>query len=108
MSNRARTFLEQWKSEHVEPIADTHRLREAVRLVTKCREDAMGAGVPPPELRAAADDDLIRNMLAALDAASSDKAKGESKEEPKSIFHRLLAHIPSAHRRAFENELTGS
>lgn len=104
MSNRARKFLEQWKSEHVEPIADSHRLREAVRLVTKCREDAMSAGVPPQELRIAAGDDLIRNMLAALDAASSDGAK----EEPKSLFHRLLAHIPSAHRRAFENELTGS
>lgn len=92
MSDRAHKFLDQWKSEHVEPIPDTHRLREAVRLVTKCREDAMCAGVPPHELRKAAGDDLIRNMLSALDAASSDKAK----EEPKSILHRLFAHIPSA------------
>jgi hypothetical protein len=104
MSNRAQKFLDQWKSEHVTPIPGTHRLREAVRLVTKCREDAMCAGVPPHELRSAAGDDLIRNMLAALDAACSDKAK----VEPKSIFHRLLAQLPSAHRRAFEDELTGS
>jgi len=105
MSNRARKFLEQWKSEYVEPVPDTHRLREAVRLVTRCREAAVCARIPPQELRAAAGDDMIRNMLAALDAVSRDKTKAE----PKSIFHRLLlAHMPSAHRRSFENELTES
>lgn len=104
MSSRAREFLEHWKSEYVAPVAETHRLREAVRLVTRCREDAACAHIPPQELRAAAGDDMIRNMLAALDAASKDKPKAE----PKSIFHRLLAHIPTAHRRSLENELTGS
>jgi len=104
MSDRARKFLEHWKSEYVEPVPETHRLREAVRLVTRCREDAVRARIPPQELRAAAGDDMIRNMLAALDGVSSDKAKAE----PKSILHRLLAQIPSAHRRAFENELTES
>lgn len=104
MSSRARKFLEHWKSEYVAPIPGTHRLREAVRLVTRCREDAACAHIPPQELRAAAGDDMIRNMLAALDAASSDKPKAE----PKSIFHRLLAHIPTGHRRSLENELTGS
>ena len=104
MCSRARKFLEHWKSEYVAPITETHRLREAVRLVTKCREDAACAHIPPQELRAAAGDDMIRNMLAALDAASKDKPKAE----PKSIFHRLLAHIPTGHRRSFENELTGS
>jgi len=104
MSSRARKFLEQWKSEYVAPAPETHRLREAVRLVTKCREDAACANIPPQELRAAAGDDMIRNMLAALDAASRDKTKAE----PKSLFHRLLAHIPTGHRRSFENELTGS
>jgi hypothetical protein len=103
MSSRARTFLEHWKSEYVEPISETHRLREAVRLVTRCREDAACAHIPPQELRAAAGDDMIRNMLAALDAA-----KDKAKLEPKSIFHRLLAHIPMGHRRSFENELTES
>jgi hypothetical protein len=104
MSSRARKFLEHWKSEYVAPIPETHRLREAVRLATKCREDASCSHIPPEELRAAAGDDMIRNMLAALDAASSDKPKAE----PKSIFHRLLAHIPTGHRRSLENELTGS
>jgi hypothetical protein len=104
MSSRARKFLEHWKSEYVAPIPETRRLREAVRLATKCREDAACAHIPPQELRAAAGDDMIRNMLAALDAASSDKPKAE----PKSIFHRLLAHIPTGHRRSLENELTGS
>lgn len=102
MSSRARTFLEHWKSEHVEPVPETHRLREAVRLVTRCREDAACAHIPPQELRAAAGDDMIRNMLAALDAASKDKTKAE----PKSLIHRLLAHIPTGHRRSFENERT--
>lgn len=101
MSSRARTFLEHWKSEYVEPVPETHRLREAVRLVTRCREDAACAHIPPQELRAAAGDDMIRNMLAALDAA-----KDKAKPEPNSIFHRLLAHIPTGHRRGFENELT--
>jgi hypothetical protein len=96
MSDHARKFLEHWKSEHIEPVPDTHRLREAVRLVAMCREEATCAGIPPQELRTAAGDDLIRNMLAALAAAGPprDKAKDKAKVERKSILHRFLAHIP--------------
>ena len=70
MSERAREFLEKWKLEHVEPVADGKRLREAVRLVLMCRDDATCAGIPPHELRIAAQNDMIRNMLAAVDAAT--------------------------------------
>jgi hypothetical protein len=70
MSERAREFLEHWLAEHVDAVDDEHRLRETVRLVALCREDAIGAGIAPSELRAAAGDDLIRTMLAALGAAA--------------------------------------
>jgi hypothetical protein len=70
MSGRAREFLEKWKSEHVEPVANGKRLQEATRLVLKCRDDATCAGIPPHELRTAVQNDMIRNMLAALDAAA--------------------------------------
>jgi hypothetical protein len=70
MSERAREFLEHWLAEHVDAVDDEHRLRETVRLVALCREDALGAAITPAELRAAAGDDLIRTMLAALGAAA--------------------------------------
>lgn len=70
MSERAREFLERWLAEHVEPVADEHRLRETVRLVAMCREDAIAAGLAPSELRAAAGDDMIRTMLVALGAVA--------------------------------------
>ena len=44
MSERAREFLEHWKAEHVGAVADNQRLRVAVRLVLRCREDATCGG----------------------------------------------------------------
>jgi hypothetical protein len=70
MSERAREFLAQWLEDNIVPVADEHRLRETVRLVALCREDAVAAGLAPAELRAAAGDDLIRTMLAALGEAA--------------------------------------
>jgi hypothetical protein len=71
MSERAREFLEHWLSSHVGSVADEYRMRETVRLVALCREDAIRAGIPPDELRAAADGNLIQRMLAALSAAAA-------------------------------------
>jgi hypothetical protein len=71
MGERAREFLEHWKSEHVESIPDARRLRAAVHLVASCRQDATRAGIPAHELRAAAQNDMIREMLSALAATSS-------------------------------------
>jgi hypothetical protein len=68
MSESAREFLEHWKSEHVETVAAGQRLREVVRLVAMCREDATWAGIPAHELRTAAQGDMFRNMLAALES----------------------------------------
>jgi hypothetical protein len=71
MSERAREFLEHWLSRHVGVVADEYRMRETVRLVALCREDAIRAGIPPDELRAAAGGNLIQCMLAALSAAAA-------------------------------------
>jgi hypothetical protein len=97
MSERAYEFLEQWKSEHVEPVPDTHRLREAVRLVAMCRGDASCTRIPPQELRAAASDNMIGYMLAALAVAAA-TPRAEAKDETQSILHRLFSHIPARHR----------
>jgi hypothetical protein len=71
MSERAREFLEHWVSAHVGVIADEYRMRETVRLVALCREDAIRAGIAPDELRTAADGNLIQYMLAALSTAAA-------------------------------------
>jgi hypothetical protein len=71
MSERAREFLEHWVSGHVGVVADEYRMRETVRLVALCREDAIGAGIRPDELRMAAGGNLIQCMLAALSAAAA-------------------------------------
>jgi hypothetical protein len=46
-------------------------MRETVRLVALCREDAIRAGIPPDELRTAAGGNLIQYMLAALSAVAA-------------------------------------
>jgi hypothetical protein len=71
MSERAREFFEHWVSDHVGAVADEYRMRETVRLVALCREDAIRAGIPPDELRTAAGGNLIQCMLATLSAAAA-------------------------------------
>jgi hypothetical protein len=71
MSERAREFLEHWLSDHVGAVADEYRMRETVRLVALCREDAIRAGIAPDELRTAAGGNLIQCMLATLSAAAA-------------------------------------
>jgi len=71
MSERAREFLDHWLEDHVAAVDDTRRLRETVRLVTLCREDAIRAGLAPEELREASGGDLIGTVLVALSAAAA-------------------------------------
>jgi hypothetical protein len=71
MSERAREFLEHWVSGHVGMVADEYRMRETVRLVALCREDAIRAGIAPDALRTAADGNLIQYMLVALSTAAA-------------------------------------
>lgn len=71
MSERAREFLDHWLADHVALVDDTRRLRETVRLVTLCREDAVRAGLAPEELREASGGDLIGTMLVALSAVAA-------------------------------------
>jgi hypothetical protein len=71
MSERAREFLEHWLSDHVTAVSDEYRMRETVRLVALCREDAIRAGIVPDELRTAAGGNLIQCMLAVLSAAAA-------------------------------------
>ncbi len=98
MSERARQFLQRWTSEHIEAVPDTHRLRAAVWLVTKCRADAVTARVPAEELRAAADDDMIRYMLAAF-AVASTPSDADASQRP-TMLERLLTPISAMRRRA--------
>jgi hypothetical protein len=71
MSEQAREFLEHWVAEHVGVVAEEYRMRETVRLVGLCREDAISAGVAPDELRTAAGGNLMQYMLAALSTAAA-------------------------------------
>src|ERR1700719_930448 len=69
MSERAREFLEHWLSDHVGAVADEYRMRETVRLVALCREDAIRAGIPPDDMRTAARGNLIQCVVAVLNQA---------------------------------------
>ena len=70
MSDRARDFLIDWCSAHVQPLPVIRRLAEAVRPATKCRADATASGIPMQEIRDVADGDLILRLIQALDAAA--------------------------------------
>jgi hypothetical protein len=100
MSERAREFLEHWKSDHVAAVTDGQRLQEAVRLVLMCRDDAICAGIPAHDLRAAAQNDMIRHMLAALDATArlKDDAQPEAQSPVPSRSRSRIAvaahHLP--------------
>ena len=67
MSEQAEKFLAQWEIEHVEMVARSDREDQARRLALRCREDAARAGISSQDLEAAADGNLIGNMLQALD-----------------------------------------
>ena len=69
MSEQAEKFLAQWEIEHVEMVARSDREDQARRLALRCREDAARAGISSQDLEAAAEGNLIGNMLQALDDA---------------------------------------
>jgi hypothetical protein len=72
MSEQAEKFLAQWEFEHIadsDIVARADREDQARRLALRCREDAAKAGISSRDLEAAADGNLIGNMLQALDAA---------------------------------------
>jgi hypothetical protein len=64
MSERAREFLEHWSLVRVGVVREEFSMRETVRLVGRCRDDAVSAGVAPDELRTAAGGNLMRCVLA--------------------------------------------
>jgi len=70
MSDRAREFLLDWFSGHVQPLPPARRLAEAVRLATYCRTDATDSGIALQEIRDAAGGDLILKLIQALDIAA--------------------------------------
>jgi hypothetical protein len=69
MSEQAQKFLAQWETEHIKVVSRSDREDEARRLVLRCREDASKAGISNQALEAAAEGNLIGNMLQALDDA---------------------------------------
>jgi hypothetical protein len=69
MSEQAEKYLAQWENEHVKMVARSDREDQARRLALQCREDAAKAGISSQDLEAAAEGNLIGNMLQALDDA---------------------------------------
>ena len=69
MSEQAEKFLAQWETEHVKMVPRSDREDQARRLALRCREDAAKAGISSHDLEAAAEGNLIGNMLQALDDA---------------------------------------
>jgi hypothetical protein len=69
MSEQAKKFLAQWEIEHIEVVPRSDREVQAQRLALRCREDAAKAGISSEDLEAAAEGNLIGNMLQALDEA---------------------------------------
>jgi hypothetical protein len=73
MSEQAEKFLAQWEFEHIadsDIAARSDRDDQARCLALRCREDAAKAGISSQDLEAAAaEGNLIGNMLQALDAA---------------------------------------
>ena len=69
MSEQAEKFLAHWQFEHVKLVARSDREHQARRLALRCREDATRAGISSQDLEAAAEGNLIGNMLQALDDA---------------------------------------
>jgi len=69
MSDLAKKFLAKWEFEHIEVVARSVRDEQARRLALQCREDAAKARISRQDLEAAAEGNLIGNMLQALDSA---------------------------------------
>lgn len=69
MRDQATKFLAQWELEHIKAVARSDREEHARVLALQCREDAAKAGISNRDLEAVVNDDLVGNMLQALDAA---------------------------------------
>ena len=69
MREQAEQFLARWQIEHVKRVARSDREYEAGRLALRCLADAARVGISSPDLEAAAEGNLIGNMLQALDDA---------------------------------------
>jgi hypothetical protein len=69
MTDQAKTFLAEWQSGHITVVARSDREDRARRLALQCREDAAKAGIGDEDLEAAAEGNLIGNILQALDDA---------------------------------------
>jgi hypothetical protein len=69
VSEQADKFLAQWEIEHINMVARSDRENQAQRLALRCREDAARVGISSQDLEAAAEGNLIGNMLQALDDA---------------------------------------
>ena len=69
MTDQAKKFLAQWEFEHITVVVRSDRENQGRRLALQCREDAAKAGISGQDLEAAAEGNLIGNMLQALDDA---------------------------------------
>lgn len=78
MSDRSHNFLNAWFGNHIRPLPAVERLGAAVRLATKCRQDAVAADIPLQEIRKAAGGDLIRKILQSLDISARLQTSGST------------------------------
>jgi hypothetical protein len=70
-SDRPREFLDVWEAENVERVAHSEKSKEAQRLASLCREDAIRAGISERDLEEAAGGYLVGFMREALDAVDT-------------------------------------
>jgi hypothetical protein len=86
MSDQAERFLAQWEIEHIEVVPRSDQKDQAQQLALRCREDAAKAGISSEDLEAAAEGNVIGNMLQALDEAEfqqmyRDQLAGQEEED---------------------------
>jgi hypothetical protein len=76
MSERARDFVESWKEEQLQPIANGEEaLAQSVVLAEACYEAAAEAGIPKEEIDQEYED-LACDIAATLEAQIGAKADG--------------------------------
>ena len=64
-------LLAKTVAQSCEPVPESQMAQEAHKLAIMCREDAIRAGIPVSDLEAAAEGDLIKNMIEALKEAAN-------------------------------------
>jgi hypothetical protein len=68
MAERAEVFLDHWCAQVIKAMPCVHREKQAQRLVTMCIAEGKRVGISEADIREAAGGNLVRYMLAEMDA----------------------------------------